>query len=165
MIPQLFELQCMHCRHSRRMDAAGRLRWLQLAGHLRKVHDPHSPLIEPLVPLQLAKECCSECGQQRMRMLLISLHQTQNQASEDDMEWGSRRLCQDCRQPIAAERLAALPEATRCIACQSTSVCAAAVDTLSDENCPKCGAWLHWETLRTSIGTFRLVCRQCGPVA
>jgi DnaK suppressor protein len=33
---------------------------------------------------------------------------------------GGYGMCEDCRKPIGDERLAALPTATRCVACQAT---------------------------------------------
>lgn len=155
---QWYEIQCMSCGDSQRVDSAGRLRWLQRAGHLRKLQDPHSPLIEALIPGALGISVCHVCQGTGMT---IQVKQGGTPVLEDEAEWGVARLCEDCRQPISRERLEALPEAQKCMACQSTATCAVAVSTLSDENCPRCGNWLHWETLRSSVRTHRLVCRNC----
>lgn len=40
-------------------------------------------------------------------------------ARERQLRRGARVLCRACGEPIAAARLAALPEAARCLACQA----------------------------------------------
>ncbi|NLX54262.1 MAG: TraR/DksA family transcriptional regulator [Planctomycetaceae bacterium] len=42
-------------------------------------------------------------------------------AALENMERGEYGLCEECRQPIAAARLEALPYTTTCINCQRTS--------------------------------------------
>lgn len=39
--------------------------------------------------------------------------------SEDRRAAGEDGLCEDCRRPIGAERMAVLPSSTRCVSCQS----------------------------------------------
>jgi DnaK suppressor protein len=43
----------------------------------------------------------------------------QAQHAADVRDRGAYGVCESCGGPIGAERLAAVPEATRCIACQS----------------------------------------------
>ncbi|HET7465643.1 MAG TPA: TraR/DksA C4-type zinc finger protein [Candidatus Dormibacteraeota bacterium] len=40
--------------------------------------------------------------------------------SADRRAHGEAGLCEDCGRPIGAERMAALPASTRCVACQAT---------------------------------------------
>jgi DnaK suppressor protein len=49
------------------------------------------------------------------------LEQEREQAdrARDRMAQGVYGICEDCGQKIAAERLEALPDATRCVACQA----------------------------------------------
>ena len=39
--------------------------------------------------------------------------------ARDRRAQGAYGICEDCARPIAKERLAALPDATRCLACQA----------------------------------------------
>jgi ssDNA-binding Zn-finger/Zn-ribbon topoisomerase 1 len=50
-----------------------------------------------------------------------------------------QRLCVVCKKPIAAERLEAAPEATRCVKCQSSAE-APGDPRRSGETCPRCRA-------------------------
>ena len=43
----------------------------------------------------------------------------QERHSADLRARGIQGLCEDCGQPIGADRLEALPHATRCVACQA----------------------------------------------
>lgn len=43
----------------------------------------------------------------------------QAERARERMARGGYGICEDCSQPIGPERLEALPEATRCIRCQS----------------------------------------------
>jgi DnaK suppressor protein len=44
----------------------------------------------------------------------------QAERARDRKAHGSYGICEDCARKIGDERLAALPDATRCVACQST---------------------------------------------
>ena len=43
----------------------------------------------------------------------------QAEHARDRLAHGGYGVCEDCSQQIAAERLQALPDATRCVSCQS----------------------------------------------
>lgn len=49
------------------------------------------------------------------------LDQDREQAehARDRMAHGAYGICEDCAQKVGDERLAALPDATRCVACQA----------------------------------------------
>lgn len=49
------------------------------------------------------------------------LEQEREQAkhARDRMAQGGYGVCEDCGRPIGEERLAALPDATRCVTCQA----------------------------------------------
>lgn len=152
-------LTCKQCDEKQKWDAAGRLRALQKAGHLRKVTDPKSPLVDELFTSQVSSLPCPSCKQ--AGYLHLTWIDPQEQADSEDDDWGGR-LCKSCRQPIPAERLQVIPNATLCVACQQTEVCASNCSTLSDESCPKCGNWLHIETRRSSLRTHILRCPACN---
>ncbi len=172
-------LQCSACQHMVTLDAAGRLRLLQRHGHLRRVSDPHSDLVDPLFTSQRESFVCSECksgplviataeaarlGGQSSKVVMSSIATSQRRSSsEDDPEfWGETRRCETCGGKIASERLQVLPDTKLCMACAQTEQCATACSTLSDESCPRCGNWLHWITRRSSLQNHALSCRHCG---
>lgn len=49
-------------------------------------------------------------------------------------------VCVRCRAPIPAERLQAVPDATRCVRCQAASERQPSDPSLSGEFCPRCAA-------------------------
>jgi hypothetical protein len=62
-------------------------------------------------------------------------------------EWEQVVVCEVCREPIPAERLAIKPSATRCVACQDAADRGRSF--VEPEYCPKCGSLLE---LRVSRG-------------
>ncbi len=152
----LVDLVCSDCHSRQTLDRVGRLKWLQRLGHLRKVTDPQSPLIDELFRAQVSQFACSHCA---AKHLVVQPCAPSKQKEED---WGGSRLCRDCRKPISKERLEALPNAEFCIQCQQAEVCASACESLSDESCPRCGSWLHWQAPTSSLSQYRLVCRHCS---
>jgi ssDNA-binding Zn-finger/Zn-ribbon topoisomerase 1 len=64
--------------------------------------------------------------------------------------------CEDCRQPIPAERLRAVPGARRCLECQIQ----AELDPPRrlEGCCPRCGGRLVWRTRREGRGVFLVGC-------
>ena len=51
--------------------------------------------------------------------LILEQDRAQAARSAERRARGTYEICEDCSREIGAERLAALPEATRCIACQA----------------------------------------------
>jgi DnaK suppressor protein len=50
---------------------------------------------------------------------ILELDRDQSERALDRRAHGVQGLCEDCGRAISAERLKALPTATRCLACQS----------------------------------------------
>ena len=50
---------------------------------------------------------------------ILELDRLQSARSAERRARGTYGICEDCSKPIGEERLEALPDATRCIACQS----------------------------------------------
>ncbi len=50
---------------------------------------------------------------------ILEQDREQEAHSEERKAAGAYGLCEDCNQEIGAERLAALPSATRCVRCQA----------------------------------------------
>ncbi len=158
MLANLLEIHCDACGHRETLDRALRLRWLQKAGHLRRVSDPESPLIDELFRHQLQNIACPECQQRPLQAKPVAMRSTQD---NDWSDWGMNRLCGQCRKPIPQERLEAIPEAKLCFECQTAETCAAACTSLSDTSCPRCGAWMRYATQTIGSTSYRLVCPNC----
>lgn len=63
------------------------------------------------------------------------------------------RLCVGCGRPIPAERLEAIPEATRCVPCQQRTELASSDWHVSEVECPRCASHgfksrMVWRTAR-----------------
>lgn len=163
-MPGLYRVKCVSCDYRATVDSAGRLRWLQRLGHLRRVSDPNSELVDAIFESLRLQLSCPEC-----LTAVTCWEPMQFQASrgetitEDDPEfWGEGRRCAQCGKAISGDRLAALPTTRLCIACAQSESCAAACSSLSDETCPRCGHWLHWLSKRSSLDRFSLNCPECG---
>ena len=50
---------------------------------------------------------------------ILEREREQERRSADLRAHGIQGVCEDCRQPIGAERARALPHATRCVVCQA----------------------------------------------
>ena len=50
---------------------------------------------------------------------VLELEREQAEHARDRKAQGAYGVCEDCGRKIAAERLEALPDATRCVACQA----------------------------------------------
>jgi phage/conjugal plasmid C-4 type zinc finger TraR family protein len=50
---------------------------------------------------------------------VLEVEREQAEHARDRIAQGAYGICEDCGRKIAEERLAALPDATRCVACQA----------------------------------------------
>jgi hypothetical protein len=84
-------------------------------------------------------------------------------ADDDDGDWQAAVLCEVCRQPIAAERLEALPGTNRCVACQGKAELAGVHDE-EPEYCPYCGSLVEIRVSRgAGITRYRRFCTGSPP--
>jgi hypothetical protein len=151
-----FEVVCPHCSWrtvSGRADAIARLR---LIGTLRREAEPADDLLAALFADGAPRMTCPLCKR-------IGFVATPADADDADGDWQAAVLCEICRQPIAAERLEALPATKRCVACQGKSE-AADGDNDEPEYCPNCGSLVE---LRVSKGAgitrYRRFCTGVPP--
>ncbi|QDU90661.1 Prokaryotic dksA/traR C4-type zinc finger [Pirellulimonas nuda] len=114
--------------------SAGVANRLRAVGQLKREKHPHDELLEQLLPAASQKLVCAECGAVGLRVA-----QGEESEEEDADDWQAAVLCEGCRKPIPPERLEALPDTRRCVACQAVSES----DPESEwepEFCPRCGA-------------------------
>jgi Prokaryotic dksA/traR C4-type zinc finger len=109
-------------------DAVARLR---LIGLLRREPDPDEDVVAVLFVEAAPRMTCPICKEKRL---------TASQADEADGDhWQAAVMCEVCRQPIAPERLEAIPDAARCAACQEKTETGRLAEAEA-EFCPHCGA-------------------------
>ncbi len=127
---------------------AQRLRGL---GMLKRQADPEPAYLSELLRTSVSRLICPQC--EGSGLLL--------EAMPED-EWNSARLCESCDRPIARERLEALPTATRCAACQSTSDSGSHSEGEA-EYCPRCGAIMQLRAAGGSgLARYVSICPDCG---
>jgi Zn finger protein HypA/HybF involved in hydrogenase expression len=145
-----FELECRNCGWrtvSGRDDAIARLR---LIGLLRRETDPDDDLVATLLVAAAPRMTCPLCKDKRLIARPF--------ADDDDGDWLAPVLCEVCRTPIAAERLAAVPDAKRCAACQGKAE-TGQLQEIERDFCPNCGAIIEIRLSRGSgITRFKRVC-------
>jgi hypothetical protein len=145
-----YELKCRRCgwRTVCGRDAAvGRLR---LIGLLRREPDPDDSLVGELFVEAAPRMTCPVCKEK-------SLAASSAEALPDD-DWLAAVLCEVCREPIAPERLEALPGVTRCAGCQQKAESGAFRESEPDY-CPQCGALIEIRMSRgTGITRYKRVC-------
>ena len=147
-----FELSCDSCGWrtvSGRADAIARLR---LIGTLRREAEPADDLLAELFVDGAERMTCPLCKR-------IGLQATPADADDaDGGDWQAAVLCEICRQPIAVERLEALPGARRCVACQGKSEVAGGQNE-EPEFCPNCGSLVELRVSKgASITRYRRFC-------
>lgn len=145
----LLELRCPACDWTELCDVAAMRAWLHAAGMLRRAKNPDAALVVELFRQSRERFECPGCD----ATLLIE--------EPDDDNWPAARNCQACGQPIPAARVAAVPTATLCAACQEKAD--RGEPTGQAEYCPLCGGIL---VLRKAAGTgitrYEMRCGDCG---
>jgi hypothetical protein len=155
-----FELACRKCSWqtvSGPADAAARLR---LVGRLRREKDPDEEILAQLLVETAPQMTCPGC-KEKGSLKAVPSEDVLNEWEEDD--WQAAILCDVCREPIPPERLEAVPESKRCVACQDK----AETGTLPEDEpefCPKCGALVELRVSRGSgITRYKQFCTGIPP--
>jgi Zn finger protein HypA/HybF involved in hydrogenase expression len=153
-----FELQCAKCGWRTlcgRSDAIARLR---LVGILRRETEPADDLLEAVFLDGAKRMTCPLCKE----ISLKATPATAEDAIEGD-DWQAAVLCETCRQPIAEERLEALPGTKRCVACQGKTESVGGHDQEPDY-CPHCGSLVEIRVSKGSgITRYRRFCTGSPP--
>lgn len=146
------QLRCPACGETVLCDHREMVRRLQAIKMLRRQGQPEPELVRELFRSAGEKLACDRCGKAGLIV---------EQPDPDDLDWGAPRCCQDCGQPIPAERIELFPDARRCAACEARGPQARSGDV--PEYCPKCGAVM---TLRTKgqseLTRYQWWCESCG---
>jgi hypothetical protein len=135
-----YELTCRQCGWRTvcgRDDAAQRLR---LIGLLRRESEPAEDLVEALLVESAPRMTCPLCKEKTLF--------ARPSECEDASDWQAAVLCEVCREPIAPERLEAIPGAKRCAACAMKAE-SGQIAEVEPDFCPHCGALVQ---LRVSHG-------------
>jgi hypothetical protein len=121
---------------------------LQRIGMLRRAMDPEPSLVVELFRRAADKLTCPECDS------ALTVRDI------DDADWGAAPNCEGCEQPIPAARLAALPGATLCAACQQKVDRGEPVG--QPDYCEHCGGIMVLKRTTKGIRRFVEVCSSCG---
>jgi hypothetical protein len=127
-----YELTCRNCGWRTVCGTAEAAARLRLIGLLRREPDPEEDVLAALLIESTPRMTCPLCKEKR-------LVATPSDSSSDDGDWQAAVLCEVCREPIAPERLEAIPGAKRCAACQG-KVEAGRLSDDEPQYCPQCGA-------------------------
>jgi Prokaryotic dksA/traR C4-type zinc finger len=147
-----YELTCRECGWRTvcgRDDAVARLR---LIGLLRREREPDESLVGTLLVEAAPRMMCPICKE---KTLFAS---PSHDLDEDRGDWQAAVLCEICREPIALERLEAIPGTKRCALCAAKAESGQLTDVEPDY-CPHCGALIEVRVSRGSgITRYRRVC-------
>ena len=145
-----YQLTCTNCGWQTvcgRDDAAARLR---LIGLFRREPDPEEEVVAALLVEAAPRMTCPLCKEKKL------FAQPTSDVAADD--WQAAVLCEVCRAPIDPERLEAIPNTTRCAACQGKSE-AGQLAEIEPDYCPNCGAVVEIRVSRGSgITRYKRVC-------
>jgi predicted RNA-binding Zn-ribbon protein involved in translation (DUF1610 family) len=149
-------LRCPDCDFTAVCGLAEMLRWVQTAGMMRRAKEPDQAVIEELFSQTADRFPCPDCG--RAGLLVEDAEDDQSEEA-----WGMARKCARCGQPIPAERLEAVPNATHCAACQREADSLDASDTAEAEYCPRCGSIMSLRQVRSrGVARYAMICPECG---
>jgi len=144
-----YELICRNCGWRTICgldDAVARLR---LIGRLRRDKAPDEAVVETLFVESAPRMTCPVCKDKQL---------SARPSGDDEADWSAAVLCEICREPIAAERLEAIPNAKRCAACATKSE-HGDLPEVEPDFCPHCGALIEVRATRGSgITRYKRVC-------
>ena len=141
------ELSCTHCDWVSVCGATAATDWLRQAGMLRRNKDASLEEIFELLRAVAPRSRCPACAQ-------IGL--TAAPARDDEADWPSAIVCEDCHRPIPPERLEALPGVKRCAGCQSGEESGKPAPDV--EYCPRCGAAMTARQTRGGVTRYVMAC-------
>jgi rubrerythrin len=147
-----YELTCRQCGWRTvcgRDDAVARLR---IIGRLRREREPEQDLVEALFVEAAPQMTCPICKEKRL------FARPSQDPAEGTGDWHAAILCEICREPIAPERLEAIPETKRCAVCSAKAESGQLAE-IEPDYCPHCGALVEVRVSRGSgITRYKRVC-------
>jgi len=105
-----FEVRCDKCDFFQLWGLEQVIRGLVQAGKLHLESDFDAALIYELFRVHYSTVRCPGCGE------ISSL--SQSSPKKNQWTWADEVCCKDCGNDIPPERLAAIPNVSRCVACQ-----------------------------------------------
>lgn len=148
------QLHCTQCGWWTLCGSSELARRLRLLGLFRRAPDPGDDLIGELLTTYGPKLQCDRCQATNLEI--------SDTASDDRGDWQLARACEVCRTPIDPERLAVVPDATRCAVCQSSAD--RGQTAVEVDYCPKCGAPMELRaTYGSGVTRYRLFCTASPP--
>lgn len=148
------DVKCPACGARDNWGLEKAVRYLICHGKFRRTSTPDPDLVFELVFAFASKLTCAECEATGLEIAWAK----EDESSAGD--WQEAILCQACRKPIPADRLAVVPGATLCVPCQEQMdrgmLCA---KTAESDFCPKCGAPTKMEARNVGgVTKYVLVC-------
>ncbi len=147
-----YELTCRKCGWRTVCgldDAVARLR---IIGQLRRERKPDKDLVETLFVEAAPTMTCPLCKEKSL------FARPSHDLDEEAGEWQAAVLCEICRDPIAPERLDAIPGTKRCAMCAAKAE-SGQLDEIEPDYCPNCGALVEVRVSRGSgITRYKRVC-------
>jgi predicted RNA-binding Zn-ribbon protein involved in translation (DUF1610 family) len=144
------ELRCPACAWRETCGLPGITAWLQRMGKIRPGREPEPEILYELFRAAAPQMTCPGCGETG---LLVT--------SADD-GWDDPPRCAACSRPIDPQRLAAVPGATLCAACQGDVEQGRTAS--SDEFCPRCGAPMALRlSRRAGVARYVMACTAQPP--
>jgi hypothetical protein len=148
-----YELICSNCGWRTVCGLNDAIVRLRLVGMLRRDKDPDEQSVAVLFVEAAQQMTCRLCKEKQ----LFARPSTDSEGGDPD-DWQAAVLCAICREPIAPERLEAIPNAKRCAACQVKTESGALSD-IEPDYCPHCGALVEVRVSRgTGITRYKRVC-------
>lgn len=148
------QLECPACRWwtlAGEVELARRLRTL---GLLRRSPDPPEELVRELLTSHGPRLRCDRCGAEGLAI--------RPGDREDRGDWHTAVVCEICREPIPPERLAIVPDARRCVGCQSAADRGASF--VEPEYCPRCGSLVELRVSHAGgVARYKLFCTGSPP--
>ncbi len=146
------ELRCRSCDWCERCGPHRVAAWLRKAGKLRPDRQPEPDILYEVFYATVGQLTCPQCG----KMGLVV-----GPAAEDLAHWPGPRLCECCGKPIPKERVEAIPNATRCAACQRDGEAGRPRERI--EYCPRCGSPLEVRVVRSGGRTRYVLACSANP--
>lgn len=149
---QYYDLRCPECSWGEHCGPEEIAQWLRKARKLRPGREPEPEILYEVFRGTAGQLACPRCG----RAGLVAA------PADDEADWPVAPRCRACRQPISAERLGAVPEATLCADCQSQEEDGQPAGEV--EYCPRCGAPMALRLSKAAgLARYVLVCTGTPP--
>lgn len=153
-MPNVAELACRECGYQMTCGPEAMLDWLRRVRMVRADVLPEPELLGELFHSAADRFQCPQCDVVGMLVRPI------DDQLDDDEAWGMARRCESCSQPIARERLEALPDVRLCAACQAGDERGEAAGPR--EFCPRCGEVMTVRPARgAGIARYQMICPSC----